>query len=81
MVRYHSGAWFPETTVGGNGWEPGWYQYRERETVYVWAKHKREIAGGCDGCLWPRGEISLSHPENDNNNAIPKINNKLPSDG
>lgn len=37
----------------------------------------QETAGGCDGCIRARRETSHSDdPENDNDNAFQKINNK-----
>ena len=37
MVQYHSEAWLPETTVGGNSWEPGWYHFLEREGIHFFS--------------------------------------------
>ena len=42
-----------------------------------WGQYTHGMAGGCDGCIWPRGETSLSlDPENDINYVIRKIFNK-----
>lgn len=59
--RDHSEAWSPETTVGGNSWEPRWYHIWEIDGVC--GRDTKGIAGCCARCIWPRGKtFSLPRP-------------------
>ena len=59
MVRYHSVPWLSETTVDGNGYEPGWYQV-ERDRRQKCGRDSQVIVGGCWGYVWRGGEICIS---------------------
>ena len=52
MVPYHLEVWSPETTVGGNRNPASIILGRDRR--YIRGRDTLEIAGGCDGCVWPR---------------------------
>ena len=47
-----------------------------RERRSKCGRDTQEISGGCDGCIWSRGEFSPKTQQNDNGNAIRKVNNK-----
>ena len=55
------GGWVSRDDVDGNGYPAG----MKYESLYKRGRDTQDLAGGWNGCIWPRRQIALfPNPEN-----------------